>query len=331
MMREDEIRKYLTEVPLDELLGEALEVKKKVFGEDIYIRGLIEVSNYCTQDCYYCGIRASSHAERYRLSDEDIYSAAREGYEAGFSTFVMQGGEDPAFTDDRLVRLISTLKEKYPDVAITLSLGERSYESYKKLFDAGADRFLLRHETINEEHFSKLHPPYQELKTRVEALENLKDIGYQTGCGVMVGSPYQTLDNLIEDLLFIQEFKPHMVGIGPFIPHKDTPFKDFPPGDLERTLRMVAITRLLLPEVLLPATTALATLDPKGRELGLQAGANVIMPNLSPIESRKKYTLYDGKAITGGEAYESLVQLKEELKTLGHRIVTSRGDHPEKG
>lgn len=329
-MTRDELREALLERPLKSLMEEALSIKRTYYGDRIFIRGLIEVSNYCTQDCYYCGIRASHSIQRYRLTAKEIISACKKGYEVGFRTFVMQGGEDPHLSDEFLVPILRYLKENYPDTAVTLSLGERSMESYQRLFLAGADRYLLRHETIDKRHFSKLHPAWQSLKTRVEKLHELREIGYQTGCGIMVGSPYQEIDHLVEDLLFMREFKPHMVGIGPFIPHHETIFKDEPAGDLEMTLRMLALTRILLPDVLLPATTALATLDPRGRELGLACGANVLMPNLSPPESREKYNLYDGKAQAPGEAAEALQRLKVELDKLGHHMVVARGDHPSK-
>jgi biotin synthase len=297
------------------------------YGKDIYIRGLIEFSNYCKQDCYYCGIRRSNKdCQRYRLSFEDIMVCCKEGYELGFRTFVLQGGEDPYFNDDVMCSIISAIRKDYPDCAITLSLGEKSKESYKRFFDCGADRYLLRHETANKEHFEKLHPLNQTYDSRMECLRTLKEIGYQVGCGFMVGSPYQTVDCLVDDLLFLKELNPQMVGIGPFISHHQTPFKDFQNGTLELTLKMLSIIRLMLPKVLLPATTALATIDPKGREKGILAGANVVMPNLSPVSVRKKYQLYDNKVCTGDESAQCRRCLEGRITSIGCTIKTDRGD-----
>lgn len=305
----------------------AVENRKRVYGTDIYIRGLIEVSNVCKNDCYYCGIRCSNkNCDRYRLTKEDILLSAKEGYELGFRTFVMQGGEDPHFTDEFLVDVITTLKSLYPDCAITLSLGERSRESYKALKNAGADRYLLRHETAEKEHYQKLHPKNMSYDNRMECLKNLKELGFQVGCGFMVGSPYQTVQNLAKDLKFVEEFAPDMCGIGPYLTHKDTPFNNMPSGSFELTLYLLSIIRLISPEILLPATTALGTINPKGRELGILAGANVIMPNLSPMSVRQKYMLYDNKACIGDEAAESVNNLKKSMQAIGYTVVTSRGD-----
>lgn len=291
------------------------------------MRGLIEFTNYCRNDCYYCGIRKSNcNAERYRLTKEQILECCDVGYELGFRTFVLQGGEDGYYTDKILADIVSSIKAKYPDCAITLSLGEKSYESYKLLYEAGADRYLLRHETANAQHYSKLHPPVMSLKNRKQCLYNLKEIGYQVGCGFMVGSPFQTTECLVDDLMFIKELQPHMVGIGPFIPHKDTPFAGKPAGTLELTLFLLGIIRLMLPYVLLPATTALGTIHPKGRELGILAGANVVMPNLSPKEVRSKYLLYDNKICTGDEAAECRMCLTHRIESIGYKLVVSRGD-----
>ena len=305
----------------------AVEQRKKVYGTDIYIRGLIEVSNICKNDCYYCGIRRSNKkCDRYRLTKEDILLSAAEGYTLGFRTFVMQGGEDAKFTDDFLVDVIKTLKTIYPDCAITLSLGERSKESYKALKNAGADRYLLRHETADKEHYERLHPTDMSFDTRMECLKNLKELGFQVGCGFMVGSPYQTVKTLAKDLKFIETFRPAMCGIGPYLTHKDTPFKDMPSGSLELTLYLLSIIRLIDPTLLLPATTALGTIHPKGREMGILAGANVVMPNLSPITVRKKYLLYDNKACIGDEAAESVNKLSESMKSIGYEVTVNRGD-----
>lgn len=311
------------------LLDSALQARRQYFGNTIFIRGLIEISNICKNDCLYCGIRHSNHnAARYRLSHEDIMECCAEGYSLGFRTFVLQGGEDPSFTDDRLVRLISDIKSHYPDTALTLSLGEKSYNSYKLYRNAGADRYLLRHETANPGHYAKLHPSSMSHRNRMECLYNLKNLGYQTGIGFMVGSPFQTIDNIVEDLLFIADFKPAMVGIGPFIPHHETPFAKQKPGTAELTTYLLAIIRLLLPKVLLPATTALDTIANDGREKGILAGANVIMPNLSPANVRQKYMIYDNKLSSGAEAAEYLNVLKEDMNNIGFQIITDRGDAP---
>ncbi len=311
-----------------ELLAEKARIaREKIYGKDVYIRGLIEISNICKNDCLYCGIRRSNkNCERYRLSEDEILECADEGYSLGFRTFVMQGGEDSFFSDEFMCAVIGKIKRKYPDCAITLSLGERSYESYKKMFDAGADRYLLRHETANKEHYEKLHPSEMSFDLRMECLRNLKEIGYQTGCGFMVGSPFQTSRTLAEDLKFVEEFHPAMCGIGPFIPHNATPFKDYPSGSAELTCYLLSIIRLIHPEILLPSTTALGTILPDGRERGLKAGANVVMPNLSPVSVRKKYELYDNKICTGDEAAQCIKCLSNRVKSAGYEIITAKGD-----
>lgn len=310
------------------LFDAARAVRQSVYGDDVYIRGLIEVSNYCKNDCLYCGIRRSNHkASRYRLDEKTILSCCDVGYELGFRTFVLQGGEDGWFRDERLAAVIREIKAKYPDTAVTLSLGERSEESYRLLFEAGADRYLLRHETIVPEHYHQLHPEEMSLKNRVACLETLKSIGYQVGCGMMVGSPYQKMEYLVEDLRFLKQFDPHMVGIGPFLPHRDTPFGDQPAGSVELTLVLLAIIRLLLPRVLLPATTALGTAAEDGRERGILAGANVVMPNLSPADVRMKYMLYNNKRSYGSEAAECLDDLKRRLHKIGCHVIVERGDY----
>ncbi len=318
--RNPELSEYLFE--------KARAVRIKNYGHDVYIRGLIEFSNYCRNDCYYCGIRRSNHkAERYRLTKEQILECCLIGYDLGFRTFVLQGGEDGFFTDEKMVDIISSIKTDFPDCAITLSFGEKNYESYKAFFDAGAERYLLRHETASADHYGRLHPKSLTLDKRKQCLYDLKEIGYQVGCGFMVGSPYQTIDCLVEDLLFIKELKPHMVGIGPFIPHHGTPFADKEAGTLELTLFLLGIIRLMLPSVLLPATTALGTIHPKGRELGILAGANVVMPNLSPKSARQKYLLYDNKICTGDEAAECRYCMEKRLESIGYKVVVARGDH----
>ena len=312
---------------IDYLTERAKSVRDDIYGKKVFIRGLIEISNYCKNDCYYCGIRRSNkNAQRYRLSKEQILSCCENGYELGFRTFVMQGGEDAFFKDDVVCDIVSSIKERYPDCAVTLSLGERSTESYRKMKEAGADRYLLRHETFDNTHYNKLHPVELDPENRKRCLRDLKALGYQTGTGIMVGSPYQTLENIAEDLLFIKELNPEMIGIGPFIPHKDTPFKDFESGTMEMTLRLISILRLLCPKALIPATTALGTISPQGREKGILAGANVIMPNLSPKEDRKKYMLYNDKLSDGEEAAEGLNKLKESMRKIGYEIVEDRGD-----
>ena len=303
------------------------EKRREVYGTDVYIRGLIEISNYCKNDCLYCGIRRSNkECDRYRLTPEEILLCCKEGYRLGFRTFVMQGGEDPYYTDDLLCDLISRVKTLYPDCAVTLSLGERSRESYQRLFDAGADRYLLRHETADKEHYGKLHPETMSWDNRMKCLHELREIGYQVGCGFMVESPYQSETELARDLKFIEEFRPDMCGIGPFISHKDTPFRDEPSGGCDLTCYLLSIIRLIYPNILLPATTALGTIDPMGREKGLKAGANVVMPNLSPVGVRKKYELYDNKICTGEEASECIECLRRRIDKAGYKMVTDRGD-----
>ena len=312
---------------IDYLTERAKSVRDDIYGKKVFIRGLIEISNYCKNDCYYCGIRRSNkNAQRYRLSKEQILSCCENGYELGFRTFVMQGGEDAFFKDEVVCDIVSSIKERYPDCAVTLSLGERSTESYRKMKEAGADRYLLRHETFDNTHYNKLHPVELDPENRKRCLRDLKALGYQTGTGIMVGSPYQTIENISEDLLFIKELNPEMIGIGPFIPHKDTPFKDFESGTMEMTLRLISILRLLCPKALIPATTALGTISPQGREKGILAGANVIMPNLSPKEDRKKYMLYNDKLSDGEEAAEGLNKLKESMRKIDYEIVEDRGD-----
>lgn len=309
------------------LFEEARNVRHLHYGHDVYIRGLIEFTNYCKNDCFYCGIRKSNpNAVRYRLSKERILDCCQAGYALGFRTFVLQGGEDGYFTDERLVDIIASIKSLYPDCAVTLSVGEKSYESYLAFYNAGADRYLLRHETYDRAHYRRLHPASLSALHRQQCLRELKSIGYQVGTGFMVGSPYQTAENLADDMLFIKELNPQMVGIGPFIPHHDTPFSEQSAGTLELTLFLLGLLRLMLPTTLLPSTTALGTIAPDGRELGILAGANVVMPNLSPADVRENYLLYDNKLCTGEEAAESLNDLKEKMKHIGYRIVVSRGD-----
>lgn len=327
---QDEYIVLLRDISLEDteyLRERARKVAKEHFANKIYTRGLIEFTNYCKNDCYYCGIRRSNQSViRYRLTLEDILNCCKEGYQLGFRTFVLQGGEDVRYQDDDMVQLIKEIKEQHPDCALTISFGEKSYETYEKYRKAGADRYLLRHETANEAHYQQLHPSGLSLKKRMECLYNLKKIGFQVGAGFMVGSPYQTLENIAEDLKFIQELSPAMVGIGPFLPHHETPFAEFEKGSYERTLILISIVRLMMPNVLLPATTALGTIHPMGREEGILSGANVLMPNLSPTRVRKQYELYDNKICTGDEAAECRFCLEGRMKKIGYELAVDRGD-----
>ena len=305
--------------------------REDYYGNKIFIRGLIEFTNVCRNNCLYCGLRSGNDkCERYRLTPEEIISCADAGFDLGFRTFVLQGGEDPYYTDEILCGIIKEIKRSHPDCAVTLSIGERSDESYAALQKAGADRYLLRHETANKEHYEKLHPKEMRFDDRMRCIRTLKNLGYQLGVGFMVSSPGQTLEDLANEMLFLKGIKPQMVGIGPFIPHKDTPFKDETAGSAELTTFLLSLIRLTLPDVLLPATTALGTIDPLGREKGIIAGANVLMPNLSPPGVRGKYLLYDNKICTGDEAAQCIECLKKRIKSTGCEIVTDRGDHAER-
>lgn len=323
--------KYLIDNRDDEsaclLREKADKARRRIYGNKVFIRGLIEISNICKNDCLYCGIRKGNRScQRYRLSEEDILTCCKEGYGLGFRTFVMQGGEDGFFTDEVMCSIIRKIKKSYPDCAVTLSLGERSEESYRRLFEAGADRYLLRHETADKEHYGKLHPKELSFENRMECLRNLKKIGFQTGCGFMVESPFQASEQLAKDLKFVEEFSPEMCGIGPFIPHNETDFKDEKAGSCELTCYLLSIVRLIKPSILLPSTTALGTIDKEGREKGILSGGNVVMPNLSPLSVRKKYMLYEGKISTDEEAAENLARLKEKISSIGFEVVTERGD-----
>ncbi len=318
-LRSPEVTAYLTE--------KAVQKRKETYGNRVYIRGLIEISNICKNDCYYCGIRrGNKNCERYRLSEDEILECCREGYALGFRTFVMQGGEDAFFSNDVLCNIIRKIKSECHGCAVTLSLGERSKESYQRLFDAGADRYLLRHETATEKHYRKLHPDSMSFSDRMSCLSDLKKIGFQVGCGFMVGSPFQTVSDIARDLKFIEDFSPDMCGIGPFIPHKDSPFAEFGAGSAELTCYLLSVIRLIKPNILLPATTALGSVNSDGRENGIRAGANVIMPNLSPKSVRKKYELYNNKLSDGDESAQNLENLKKKMLNIGYEIVTDRGD-----
>lgn len=320
--RDEENASYLASLAREEAV--------KIYGNGVFPRGLVEFTNYCKNNCYYCGIQGSNqHANRYRLSKDEILSACENGYRLGYRSFVLQGGEDPHYSDDVMVPIVSEIRKRYQDCAITLSLGERSKESYQKLYDAGADRYLLRHEAATPELYQKLHPESLSLENRIQCLWNLKEIGYAVGTGFMVGAPYQTVENLVDDLLFIQKLDPQMVGIGPFVPHHDTKFKDYPSGTVELTTYLTSILRLMNPHLLLPATTALGTIDPRGREKGILAGANVVMPNLSPVAVRKDYSLYDNKICTGEEAAECAGCLGRRLASIDYELVFTRGDYIE--
>ena len=320
--RDEENASYLASLAREEAV--------KIYGNGVFPRGLVEFTNYCKNNCYYCGIQGSNqHANRYRLSKDEILSACENGYQLGYRSFVLQGGEDPHYSDNVMVPIVSEIRKRYQDCAITLSLGERSKESYQKLYDAGADRYLLRHEAATPELYQKLHPESLSLENRIQCLWNLKEIGYAVGTGFMVGAPYQTVENLVDDLLFIQKLDPQMVGIGPFVPHHDTKFKDYPSGTVELTTYLTSILRLMNPHLLLPATTALGTIDPRGREKGILAGANVVMPNLSPVAVRKDYSLYDNKICTGEEAAECAGCLGRILASIDYELVFTRGDYIE--
>ena len=317
----------ITEEEKEVLRQEAVKLATSIYGKKIFARGLIEFSNYCKNDCYYCGIRnGNKNCDRYRLTKEQIYDCCDMGYELGFRTFVLQSGEDLYFNDDMMVEIVSHIRNKFPDCAITLSIGEKEKETYKKYFDAGANRYLLRHETANKEHYEKIHPANMSYEHRMKCLQDLKDIGFQVGAGFMVECPYQTNLDLAHDLKFIEEFKPEMCGIGPFIPHKDTIYKDEKAGTLQKTLLLLSIVRIIRPNVLLPATTALGTINPLGREKGVEHGANVVMPNLSPTEVRSKYLLYDNKICTGDEAAECKNCMSARMKSIGYELVIDRGD-----
>ena len=309
------------------LRTEAVRLRKQYYGDKVFTRGLIEFTNYCKNNCYYCGIRnGNRHVDRYRLTEDEILECCQMGYELGYHTFVLQGGEDPYYHDERMEHIIRAVKNQFPDCALTLSLGEKSYESYRRFREAGADRYLLRHETADETLYRSLHPSSMSLKARKQCLFDLKELGYQVGAGFMVGVPGQTLEHLAEDLVFLQELQPQMIGIGPFVPHHDTIYAEEKAGSVELTLFLLSVIRIMFPKVLLPATTALGTMDPRGREKGLAAGANVVMPNLSPVKNRKLYELYDNKICTGEEAAECRGCLGRRVASAGYRLVEDRGD-----
>ncbi len=319
--RNEETAEYLRQ--------KADKARKSVYSNKIFVRGLIEISNICKNDCYYCGIRSSNkNCDRYKLSEADILSCCENGYKLGFRTFVLQGGEG-VFSIDFVCDFVRKIKEKYPDCAVTLSLGEYQKADFLKMKNAGADRYLLRHETICKEHYEKLHPEKMSYENRLRCLKDLKDLGFQVGSGFLVGSPYQTDEIIAKEFKFIEEFSPQMCGIGPFIPQKDTPFKDEKSGTAEETAYYLSIIRLIKPNILLPATTALGTIKKGGRELGILSGANVLMPNLSPEKERSKYALYDNKLATGVESAEQIEKLKIQMQNIGYEIISDRGDIKE--
>lgn len=312
---------------VDALMEEACRVRDEVYGRRVFMRGLIEVSSHCRNNCFYCGLRRDVQCRRYRLTKEQILDCCRIGHQLGFRTFVLQGGEDAWFTDERVCDIVSAIRSLFPDCAVTLSLGERSRQSYAALRAAGADRYLLRHETADAAHYARLHPSEMSFDNRMRCLQDLRQLGFQVGAGFMVGSPFQTLDTIIEDLQFIDRFRPEMVGIGPFIPASGTPFESHPAGSVELTVRLLAVIRLIHPHVLLPATSALGTLHPQGRERAIAAGANVVMPNLSPQDTRALYSIYNNKLATGSEAAESAADIRARLKAIGMDVPTDRGDY----
>lgn len=328
---DEELRTLLVSLDqsgFEHLCKRACEVREQVYGKDVYLRGLIEFSNYCRNDCYYCGIRRSNRlADRYRLSEDEIVACSDAGYELGFRTFVLQSGEDLSYTTADICHIVSRIRSRHPECAVTLSIGEKSRSEYQAYYDAGAERYLLRQETSNPVHYRRLHPPALSIENRKRCLYDLREIGYQVGCGIMVGTPGQTPEYIIEDLRFMQKLDPQMIGIGPFIHHRDTPFRNQPDGTLQDTLHLLAILRLMFPHILLPATTALGTIHPLGREMGIKAGANVVMPNLSPRGVRNKYLLYDGKICTGDEAAECRACMERRIAATGYKVVVSRGDY----
>ncbi len=325
---DEQLKEWIENEALTESLAKRADaIRQERYGTEVYIRGLIEFTNYCKNNCLYCGIRCgNAKADRYRLSFEEILDCCKEGYELGYRTFVLQGGEDPAYSDQDICRIVLSIKDLYPECAITLSIGERTRESYQAYFDAGADRYLLRQETSDKEHYGKLHPSDMSMENRQRCLRDLKEIGYQIGAGFMVDSPFQKTEHIISDLRFMEELQPDMIGIGPYITQSATPFADHPSGSVDKTLRLISILRIMFPYALIPATTALGTMDPMGREKGLKAGGNVVMPNLSPTSVRKKYELYDNKICTGDESAQCRVCLENRVKNAGYQIVTSRGD-----
>lgn len=313
-------------VATEELFAEARRVRDEVYGRRVFMRGLIEITNHCKNNCLYCGIRRDARVQRYRLTQEQILACCQEGHRLGFRTFVLQGGEDGWYTDDMLCGIVEEIKRRFPDCAVTLSMGERGRDSFRRLREAGADRYLLRHETADREHYGRLHPAEMSFDHRMQCLQDLRDLGFQVGAGFMVGSPHQTLETLKKDLRFIETFRPEMVGIGPFIPAAGTPFEHMPAGSVELTIRLLAIIRILHPHVLLPATSALGTMHPQGRERAVNAGANVVMPNLSPQDTRALYAIYNNKLSTGSEAAESAADIRARMKAIGYEVPTDRGD-----
>ena len=316
--------------PDPNLFEQARKTAFQYYSGRVFIRGLVEISNYCKNNCFYCGIRRDNHTlARYRLTPEVILACIQNGYSLGLRSFVMQGGEDPGFPDSTVIKIIREFRRSFPDASLTLSLGEKSREIYQQFFEAGADRYLLRHETASKAHYDRIHPPEMSFNARIQGLHDLTSVGFQTGAGFMVGSPFQTPEDLAHDLLFLKDLNPHMVGLGPFITQADTPFAQFPSGTAAETLVMLALTKLMLPKAMLPATTALVTLLEGNRKPAFDVGANVVMPNISPLNTRKLYNLYSGKLATGAESAEGLCILVEQIKAAGYTPEFSRGDHIE--
>lgn len=307
----------------NELFKTADEVRQEFVGDEVHLRGLIEFTNICRQTCKYCGIRReNSKVNRYRLSKDEIISMARHGVRNGFKTLVMQGGEDSFFTKDLICEIIFEIKKM--DVALTLSLGERSFEDYKAFKDAGADRYLLRIETTDKELYKSVHPGMS-FENRKRCLYDLKSLGYETGTGCLIGLPGQTVESLADDILFFKELDADMVGVGPFIPHPETPFAKSSCGSFNLALKVMAITRLLLPNINIPATTAMETLSPNGRLIALQSGANVFMPNITEGVSPSKYEIYPDKSGINGAKNGIIGEINENLKVIGRYVSDTKG------
>lgn len=316
---EENLLRLLSEGHPD-LISSASRIVHEHFNGKVYFRALIEISSYCHNGCYYCGLRVGNPlARRYRMSTDQVLRCCEYAASKGYRTFVLQGGEDPIQNDDWMTELVRRVHAEFPECAITLSVGERSDEAYLRFRDAGVDRYLLRHETASPEHYGRLHPASMSLENRKHCLHTLKRLGYQTGAGMMVGSPHQTLQDLVRDLLFLQELGPHMIGVGPFIPAAGTPFENEKSGSISLTLRVLSILRLMFPYANIPSTTALASLQPDGDLLGLAAGANVIMTDFTPPELRAQYAIYDHKSPSDHDLHR--------YEDAGWVISMERGDN----
>ncbi len=317
-LTKNEIIGLLSNKDIDiELFSAADEVRKKYVGDEVHLRALIEFSNYCRCSCLYCGIRCDNRlVERYRLSKDQILSLSKIAVDFGYKTIVLQSGEDIYYSADYLSQIIKKIKEN--DVAVTLSIGERPAEEYKILKEAGADRFLLRIETTDIELYKKMHPKAS-IENRKRCLYDLKNLGYETGSGCLVGLPNQSIESLADDILFFKELDADMIGIGPLIPHENTPLKNVNSGDFNLALKVMALTRLLLPDINIPATTAMETLNPNGRLIALQSGANVVMPNVTFDEYKSKYEIYPDKAKVD---YNELLTV---LNKIGRFVSNEKG------